>query len=100
MRGCARPSSTRGAPGRPTAGPHWSGLGPATGQVTAKTPPAIVQKLSADITKALADPPIKDKLAKSGYVSGGSSPEEMGKLLKDEIDKWSGVIKSVGIKIN
>jgi tripartite-type tricarboxylate transporter receptor subunit TctC len=66
----------------------------------AKTPPAIVQKLSADITKALADPPIKDKLAKSGYVCGGSSPEEMGKLLKDEIDKWSGVIKSVGIKIN
>jgi tripartite-type tricarboxylate transporter receptor subunit TctC len=66
----------------------------------AKTPPAIVSKLSADITAALADPPIKDKLAKSGYVSGGSSPEEMGKLLKAEIDKWSSVIKSVGIKIN
>ena len=68
--------------------------------VPAKTPREIVNKLSADITAALADPPIKDKLAKSGYVAGGSSPAEMGKLLKAEIDKWSSVIKSVGIKIN
>lgn len=66
----------------------------------AKTPPEIVSKLSADITTAFADPAIKDKLAKSGYVAGGSSPEEMGKLLKDEIDKWSNVIRSLGIKIN
>jgi tripartite-type tricarboxylate transporter receptor subunit TctC len=66
----------------------------------AKTPQAIVSKLSADITTALADPAIKDKLAKSGYVAGGSSPEEMGKLLKAEIGKWSNVISSLGIKIN
>jgi len=68
--------------------------------VPAKTPPEIVRKISADTNAALADPAIKDKLAKSGYVAAGSSPEELEKLLKSEIAKWSGVIKSVGIKID
>jgi tripartite-type tricarboxylate transporter receptor subunit TctC len=68
--------------------------------VPAKTPPAIVRKISADTNTALADPAIKDKLAQTGYVAEGSSPEEMGQLLKAEIAKWSAVIKSVGIKID
>jgi tripartite-type tricarboxylate transporter receptor subunit TctC len=66
----------------------------------AKTPPAIVRKISADTTTALADPAIKDKLAQSGYVAEGSSPEGLATLLKSEIAKWSAVIKSVGIKID
>ena len=68
--------------------------------VPAKTPPEIVRKISADTNTALSDPAIKDKLVKTGYVAGGSSPEELEKLLKSEIDKWSAVIKSVGIKID
>jgi tripartite-type tricarboxylate transporter receptor subunit TctC len=68
--------------------------------VPAKTPPEIVRKISADTNTALADPAIKDKLAKTGYVAEGSSPEALEKLLKAEIAKWSAVIKSVGIKID
>ena len=68
--------------------------------VPAGTPPQIVRKISADTNTALADPAIKDKLAKTGYVAGGSSPEELETLLKAEISKWAGVIKSVGIKID
>jgi tripartite-type tricarboxylate transporter receptor subunit TctC len=68
--------------------------------VPAKTPPAIVRKISADTNTALSDPGIKDKLAKTGYVAEGSSPQALGKLLKSEIAKWSSVIKSVGIKID
>jgi tripartite-type tricarboxylate transporter receptor subunit TctC len=68
--------------------------------VPAKTPPEIVRKISADTNTALTDPAIKDKLAKNGYVAEGSSPEELEKLLKSEIAKWSAVIKSVGIKID
>jgi tripartite-type tricarboxylate transporter receptor subunit TctC len=68
--------------------------------VPAKTPPDIVRRISADTNSALADPAIKDKLAKTGYVTEGSSPEELEKILKSEIDKWSNVIKSVGIKID
>jgi tripartite-type tricarboxylate transporter receptor subunit TctC len=68
--------------------------------VPAKTRSEIVRKMSADTNKALADPTIKAKLAETGYVAGGSSPEELEKLLKSEISKWSAVIKSVGIKID
>ncbi len=68
--------------------------------VPAKTPPEIVHKISADTTTALAEPAIKDKLATNGYVAEGSSPEELEKLLKSEIARWSAVIKSVGIKID
>jgi tripartite-type tricarboxylate transporter receptor subunit TctC len=68
--------------------------------VPAKTPPAVVRKISADTNAALADPAIKDKLAQTGYVAEGSSPEELEQLLKSEIAKWSAVIKSVGIKID
>jgi tripartite-type tricarboxylate transporter receptor subunit TctC len=66
----------------------------------ARTPPDIVRKISADTTAALAEPAIKEKLAKTGYIAGGSSPDALGKLLKAEIAKWSGVIKSVGVVIN
>jgi len=65
-----------------------------------KTPPAILRKISADTNTALTDPAIKEKLAKTGYLAGGSSPEQLEKLLKAEIAKWRGVIKSIGIKIN
>jgi tripartite-type tricarboxylate transporter receptor subunit TctC len=68
--------------------------------VPAKTPPTIVRKISADTNTALADPAIKDKLAKSGYVAEGSSPEALAKLLTAEIARWSAVIKSTGIKID
>jgi tripartite-type tricarboxylate transporter receptor subunit TctC len=68
--------------------------------VPAKTPPEIVRKISADTNTALADPALKSKLAKAGYIAGGSSPEALGQLLKSEIAKWSNAIKSIGIKID
>jgi tripartite-type tricarboxylate transporter receptor subunit TctC len=68
--------------------------------VPAKTPPEIVRKISTDTNTALADPEIKQKLAQTGYVAGGSSPEELELMLKSEIAKWSAVIKSLGIKID
>jgi tripartite-type tricarboxylate transporter receptor subunit TctC len=68
--------------------------------VPAKTPSEIVRKISVVTNRVLAEQGIKNKLAESGYVAGGSSPKELEKLLKSEIAKWSSVIKSVGIKID
>jgi hypothetical protein len=42
---------------------------------------------------------VKSKLEQAGYMVG-SSPDELQTLLKSEIDKWSAVIKTVGVKIN
>jgi tripartite-type tricarboxylate transporter receptor subunit TctC len=68
--------------------------------VPAKTLPEIVRKISADTNAALADPAIKNKLAEAGYVAGGSSPEELAARLKADIARWSGLIKSLGIKLD
>jgi tripartite-type tricarboxylate transporter receptor subunit TctC len=73
----------------------WHGL-----FVPARTPPEIVRKISADTIAALADPVVNSKLEQAGYMAVGSSPDELQTLLKSEIDKWSAVIKTVGIKIN
>jgi tripartite-type tricarboxylate transporter receptor subunit TctC len=73
----------------------WHGL-----FVPAKTPPEIVRKMGVDSVAALADPVVKGKLEQAGYMVVGSSPGELQTLLKSEIDKWSAVIKTVGIKIN
>ena len=66
----------------------------------AKTSPKIVGKLSADTNLVLANPSIVDRLSRSGYVAGGSSPKELERLLRAEIAKWHATIKSLGIKIN
>jgi tripartite-type tricarboxylate transporter receptor subunit TctC len=68
--------------------------------VPAKTAPEIVRKISADTNTVLADPSIRGKLAETGYVAGGSSPEELGQLLKSEIARWSALAKSVGITLD
>jgi len=68
--------------------------------VPARTPPEIVRKISVDTIAALADPVVKSKLEQAGYMVVGSSPDELQTLLKSEIDKWSAVIKRIGIKIN
>ena len=66
----------------------------------AQTSREIVGKISADTTTVLSDPVIRNKLAETGYMAGGSSPEELGKLLRSEIARWSELIKSVGIKLD
>ncbi len=68
--------------------------------VPARTPPEIVQKISADTNTALADPALKTKLLDTGYIAGGSTPEALGQRLKSDIARWSVVIKSLGIKLD
>jgi tripartite-type tricarboxylate transporter receptor subunit TctC len=65
----------------------------------AKTPVEIVEKMSADAAKVLADPAINGKLDQLGYTVSSSTPAELGKLLRSEIDKWGRVIKDAGITI-
>jgi len=63
----------------------------------AKTPKDIVAKLSSEALKALENEGVKEKLLNLGAVVDPAGPEQFGKFLKDEIDKWAQVIKSAGI---
>jgi len=66
----------------------------------AKTPSDIINKMSADITAALAVPAIEDKLARTAYAAHGSSPDDLRKWLEADTAKWSAVIRTAGIKID
>ena len=55
--------------------------------------------MSADINDVLAEPAIKEKLARTAYDAGGSSPDELGKWLAADTERWTAVIKAAGIKI-
>jgi tripartite-type tricarboxylate transporter receptor subunit TctC len=66
----------------------------------ARTPPAIVKKVSADTATVLKDPAVVARLEQLGMVIVGSTPEEMGAYLKADIAKWGPVIKAAGIKVS
>jgi tripartite-type tricarboxylate transporter receptor subunit TctC len=63
------------------------------------TPPAIVEKLNAEINAALADPGIKARFADLGGTVLPGSPDDFGKLVRDETEKWGKVIRAAKIKV-
>ena len=63
----------------------------------AKTPKDIVAKLSGEVQKALEDEGVKEKLSNLGAVIDPAGPEQFGRFLRDEIEKWAQVIKASGI---
>ncbi|MBB3180293.1 tripartite tricarboxylate transporter substrate binding protein [Variovorax sp. Sphag1AA] len=65
--------------------------------VPAKTPPEVIARLNKEANKALASPDVKERLRTLGVEAAGSTPEQQSKLLKDEIKRWSDVIRQAGI---
>jgi tripartite-type tricarboxylate transporter receptor subunit TctC len=65
----------------------------------AKTPAPIVAKLNAAMLAALNDPDMRAKLAQSGVTPAPSSPDQFARYLKDEIERWTKVIREKGIKL-
>jgi tripartite-type tricarboxylate transporter receptor subunit TctC len=63
----------------------------------AATPKAIVTRLNQEIVKALSTAEMRDQLYKVGVNAGSSTPEELGKLLKADVQRWAKVIKDAKI---
>jgi tripartite-type tricarboxylate transporter receptor subunit TctC len=66
----------------------------------AKTPQAIVSKVSADTVAALAYPSVKPRLEELGADVVGSTPGELATHLKAEMNKWGPVIAEAKIRID
>lgn len=71
----------------------WSGLSVAKG-----TPPAIVEKLEAAMVQALQSEAVRQRLTSVGFVVPALGSKPYTQFVKDEIDTWSRVIKTAGIK--
>jgi tripartite-type tricarboxylate transporter receptor subunit TctC len=63
----------------------------------AKTPADIINKVNAATVTALSEPAVRSKYDLLGVVVESSTPEQLGALLRSEIDKWGPVIKDAGI---
>ncbi len=72
----------------------WQGI-----MVPANTPKAVVQRLNAEINKALQSAEVKEKLALQGAEPLGSSPEEYGAYVKKELARWAAVVKATGVTL-
>jgi tripartite-type tricarboxylate transporter receptor subunit TctC len=103
LRALAVTTTTRfeGAPDIPTVGDVvpgyeaslWYGIG-----APKKTPAEIVDKLNKEVNAALTDPNMTTRLAElCGTVLPGS-PADFGKLIADDTEKWSKVIRAANIK--
>ena len=62
------------------------------------TPVEIIEKLNKEINAALADPGMKARLADLGGMVLTASPEDFGKLIAEETEKWGKVVKFAGLK--
>lgn len=64
----------------------------------ARTPPEIVSKLQAEISKVLNSAEVKQLFLSQGADPGGGAPEEFAAFVRREITKWAGVLKKAGVK--
>jgi tripartite-type tricarboxylate transporter receptor subunit TctC len=71
----------------------WFGL-----LVRAETPKALVDALSADANRVLADAEVRKRMAALGADPAGNTPEEFGRFIRDDQAKWSKVMREAGIK--
>ena len=64
----------------------------------AEPPKPVVARLNGEILRALKMPEVKDRLENVGFEIVGSSPEQCGTYIRNEIVKWAKVVKASGIK--
>ena len=67
---------------------------------TAKTAPAVVNKLSRAIAEAVNAPDVAQRLAADGSTAVGSTPDQFAGVIRAEIAKWRKVLKETGIAVN
>jgi len=72
----------------------WGLLAPA------RTPPAIVERLSQETKKAVDTPDVKDKLSVQGVDAVGSTPQAFASLIRREVDNWNKVAKEANIQLD
>jgi len=64
----------------------------------AKTPRDVVAKLNDATVRALRSPDVRERMNQIGFNVVASTPEEFGRFMKDEVERWTAVVNRGGIK--
>jgi tripartite-type tricarboxylate transporter receptor subunit TctC len=73
--------------------PSWHGM-----LAPAKTPPAVLAKLSGEVRKALQDPQVRERIVTLGLEPVGGTPEAFGKLVVSNIKRFGELVKLAGVE--
>jgi tripartite-type tricarboxylate transporter receptor subunit TctC len=65
----------------------------------AATPKAVVAKLSADVNRVLGERLVRERMLALGADPAGDMPEEFAHFIHEDQEKWSGLMKQAGIKL-
>ena len=74
---------------------NWAGL-----LAPAGLDPAIVKKLHGEIMSILATADVKDRIKTLGYDEIGSTPEDFAAQVKNDVERWSEVVKRANVPMN
>jgi len=81
-----------GVPGY-EAGLWYGFVGPA------RIPPDIVRRLNSEIVSVLNSPEVRERLASQGVEATPTTPEEFGRLLVSDLERWAKVVQRAGIRL-
>jgi tripartite-type tricarboxylate transporter receptor subunit TctC len=73
----------------------WFGL-----LAPAGTPQEVVARLNQEFNKALQQPALRKRLADEGAEPAGGTPQQFAALIKDDMVRWSKVVKESGVRID
>lgn len=80
-------------------GPAIDGTGYRGLLAPAGTPREAIARVNAEVNKVLQMPVVKARLAELAFVPLGGPPEEFGRIINSETEKWGKVIREAGIKV-
>jgi tripartite-type tricarboxylate transporter receptor subunit TctC len=83
--------SESGLPGYEAVG--WFGL-----LAPAATPKALIEKLSADVNRVLADAEVRQRMHALGADPSGNAPEEFARFIREDQAKWAKLMRDAGIR--
>jgi tripartite-type tricarboxylate transporter receptor subunit TctC len=66
----------------------------------AKVPPHVVTRINQEVVKALAMPDVQKSLQFEGGTASPSTPGEFRAFIKDDVDRWTLMVKQTGIRVD
>jgi tripartite-type tricarboxylate transporter receptor subunit TctC len=66
----------------------------------AGTPRPVLERLSAEIVKVVTAPEVKENWSKQGAVPIGMTPGAFDQFIREDIQKWSKLVKDTGMKVD